>query len=368
MKNRWRSCRAFSRSVALCLLLALNACGERPNDRVTAGPSIEPSGQSHAPVQNDPPTVQSESQRPTSSELSELKQGPLTAEARNRVADLVSGDGRTVSEAQKALLRIGRDAVPALVEALDGTYYNFRAKQLAAGILGEMGVTAFASLPSLKSLKLRGPSEVSALVAPVILRIEQGQSCGLVGLPEDAEVHLVGSYKGPKRLRVPLGESGHGTTEIDVVVGRTQYPVILVLSAYDPVVWRVGYTSQSSIAGVLASGYHAQGVIGIPRDTPLRILSYEQTRGCETFQAYNPQTAAQAERRIMALVGRGIDKFYGSSPTLIGHVGGDSRSGFDDVTYSSDLTVDGYSAVRSDTPPDEQDKQDISPRRRARVR
>jgi hypothetical protein len=357
---------AVGRLVALCLLLTLNACGDRRNDKLTAGAPIELGAQSDTPLQSDPP---SERQQPASAELSNLKQGPLTAEARNKVADLVSGDGRVVSEAQQALLRMGRDAVPALVEALEGTYYNYRAKQLAAGILNDMGVAAEASLPSLKNLKLRGPSEVSALVAPVILRIEQVQSCGLVGLPDDAEVHLVGLYKGSNRLRFPLGTSGHGTTEIDVVVGRAQSPVILVLSAYDPVVWRVGYTSQSRIAGVLAAGYHTQAVIGISRDTPLRIISYEQTRGCDTFHAYSPQTAAQAERKLMMLVGRGIDKFYSSSPALIGQVEGDPRSGFDDVFYSPDLTVEGYSAVRDELPPpDEQERRDVPPRRRARAR
>jgi len=344
--------------VALWLSLTLSACGERSNEKLTAGPPVEPSGQS------DTVTAHGESQ-PAPPDFSSLKQGPYTSEARNRVAELASSDARTVSEAHQALMRLGRDAVPALVEALEGAQHNHRAKQIAAGILGEMGVAADASLPILKSLKLRGPSELSALVAPVILRIEQWRSCGLAGLPDDAEVHLVGLYKGPKRLRLQLGDSGHATTEIDVVVGRVPYPVILVLSAYDPVVWRVGYASQSSIAGVLVSGYHTQALIGIPRDTPHRVLSGEQTRGCETFYVHSAQTAAQAERRVMALVGRGIDKFYGSSPTLVGQVGGDSPSGLDDVTYSPDLTVEDYSAVRSDAPPGEQD---ISSRRRGRVR
>jgi hypothetical protein len=110
---------AVGRLAALCLLLTLNACGERSNDKLTAGPPLELSRQSDTPVQSDPPTVHSENQQP---ELGNLKQGPLTAEARIRVADLVSGDGRILSEAQHALLRIGRDAVPALVEALDGTH------------------------------------------------------------------------------------------------------------------------------------------------------------------------------------------------------------------------------------------------------
>ena len=71
----------------------------------------------------------------------------------------------------------------------------------------------------------------------------------------------------------------------------------------------------------------------------------------------------------MTLVGRGIEKFYSSSPALIGQVEGDSRSGSSDVFYSPDLTVEGYSAVREEAPPDEpQDNPPNSPRRRARVR
>jgi hypothetical protein len=217
-----------------------------------------------------------------------------------------------------------------------------------------MGVAAEASLPILKDLKLRGPSELSAIVAPVIHRIEQLQSCGLAALPEDAEVHLVGLYKGPNRLRFQLGPSGHATTETDVAVGRTPYPVILVLSAYDPVVWRVGYTPRSNIAGILISGYHSQALIGVPRDTPHRILSNEQARDCGAFSVHNAQTAAQAEGRVMALVGRGIDKYYGAVPALIGEVGEFSSARPGEVTYSSDLTVEGYSAVRDDPRPGEQ--------------
>jgi hypothetical protein len=106
-------------------------------------------------------------------------------------------------------------------------------------------------------------------------------------------------------------------------------------------------------------------VIGIPRDSPHRVLSYEQTKGCETFYVYTAQTPAQAERKVMALVGRGIDKFYSSSPTLVGDVVGDSPSRLDDVTYSPDLMVEDYSAVRVDPRLGEQD---TSSRRRGRFR
>lgn len=56
----------------------------------------------------------------------------------------------------------------------------------------------------------------------------------------------------------------------------------------------------------------------------------------------------------MALVGRGIDKYYGAVPALIGEVGEFSSARPGEVTYSSDLTVEGYSAVRDDPRPGEQ--------------
>ena len=309
-----------SRGLA-ALALLLSACGERP----AATPHT------------------------ARAQAAALKDGPHTAEARKRVTELASADARVMSQAQQALMRLGRDAVPALVEALQGAH-DARVKQLAAWMLGELGVAAEASLPALQSLKLTGPADVSALVAPIILRIQQWQACGLAGLPEMAEVHLVGLYKGQKELDVQLGSSGHTTTEIDVVVDRTAAPVILVLSAYDPVVWKVGTARGSSLAGVLVSGYHTQALIGIPRATPHRILASEHSQGCEALNAHSAQNAAQAEGRVMALVGRGIDRYYGGSSASVVYVGGDSTIKPVDVAYSSDLTLDDYPVVRGEIP------------------
>ena len=92
-------------------------------------------------------------------------------------------------------------------------------------------------------------------------------------------------YKGQKELDLQLGDSGHTTTEIEVVVGRTPRPIILVLSAYEPVVWKVGSTSAARIAVVLVSGHHTQALIGIPRSMPHRVLSTEGPGGV----SYSPE-------------------------------------------------------------------------------
>jgi hypothetical protein len=43
-----------------------------------------------------------------------------------------------------------------------------------------------------------------------------------------------------------------------------------------------------------------------------------------SVDAHSTENAARAERRVMALVGRGIDRYYGSSSASVVHVGGDS--------------------------------------------
>src|SRR5262249_7973139 len=84
--------KAARRLVALALLLG--ACGEQPG----APPATRPAARTQATTQ-----------------VAALKDGPHTAEARKRVAELGSSDARAAAEAQQALMRLGRDAVPALV-------------------------------------------------------------------------------------------------------------------------------------------------------------------------------------------------------------------------------------------------------------
>jgi hypothetical protein len=220
-----------------------------------------------------------------------LKSGPLTPEARKRAAELGSDDGRTVSEAQHALKRFGRDAVPALVEVLEGRA-SPRAKHIAAGILGDMGVAADASIPVLQGLKVKGPSELSALVAPAP---DHPRSERLRSGRVEGRLDAAGAHRGGPRLR-----SSHASPD--------RHPA-----------------------------NH-------------RVLSTEQTRGCEPFYAHSAQNAAQEERKIVALTGRGIGRFYGSYSAAAVQVGDDVPPGPGGVSYSPELTVDDYPVLRSEIP------------------
>jgi hypothetical protein len=278
-----------------------------------------------------------------------LKDGPLTAEARAQIALLVDGDAENDGEVYQRLKRIGRDAVPALVEVIYATHEE-KIKQNSMWILGELGLAADGALPFLEDTKIKGPTWLSYSASQAIHRIEEAKSCGLPDLPEDIEVHVIGRYRGEKELDIQLGSSGHMVTEIEVVVNETDDPVVLVLTAYDPVVWKVGTTPGADLAAVLVSGYHSQALLGIPHDLPHRVISGEQSLGCKPFSASGAADAASIEWDIFRLTGHKIDRFYSESPETGFRIGGDPYFRSSNVSFSSDLSLDDYDVYEGEIP------------------
>jgi len=106
-------------------------------------------------------------------------------------------------------------------------------------------------------------------------RIDQGPAGVLFGeLPKDCVVQAVGTYAGTTKVEnIELDRSGHQVMQAEVVVNVPDRPVVLVLTAYDPTVWRVGRTARTQLVGVVVSGYCGQALIGIDKQTPLEISS-----------------------------------------------------------------------------------------------
>jgi hypothetical protein len=217
-------------------------------------------------------------------------------------------------------------------------------------ILGQFGVAAEEAVPHLRQFRLESRPFMASVADRALRNIERSLECGLTGLPGDAEVHVVGRYRGEKELDVQLGESGHAVTEIEVIVDRTDHPVVLVLTAYDPVVWRVGLTDRADLAGVLVSGHHTQALLGIPATLPHRVRSGEQSLGCDTFAGIGPEDTAEIEPRIMALLGRRIDRFHTVSAGDYFHIGGGSTRRPFHVVYSDDLKLEDYPVYHGDIP------------------
>ncbi len=166
-------------------------------------------------------------------------------------------------------------------------------------------------------------------------------------LPDDFRVYAIGTYSGTLPLDIQLDDSGNKVTQVDVLVNKTDKPVVLVLTAYDPVVWRVGRTENTKIAGVLVSGYHGQALIGIGKDTPHAISSYEEMGDFPYFYASRASNQLlKMNNTVKQLVGREIDHFDNKPTDGVFCIG--DRPKVADVVYSKDLKIDGY--IKPDRP------------------
>ncbi|AWM36064.1 hypothetical protein C1280_02930 [Gemmata obscuriglobus] len=66
----------------------------------------------------------------------------------------------------------------------------------------------------------------------------------------------------------------HPNGAVTVKVGDVKKPVVLVLTSYEPVVWKVE-APKGAVVRVIASGYHKQTVEGLDEKVPVALLSNE---------------------------------------------------------------------------------------------
>ena len=103
-----------------------------------------------------------------------------------------------------------------------------------------------------------------------------------LSLPEAFLVYAAGGYSG-RKLDFQIDQSGHQATQFDLAVNSPDKPVVLVLGAYEPTVWNIGWSEGTRILGVLASGYHRQVVAGVDKKMPVLISSHENKGPCGYF-------------------------------------------------------------------------------------
>ncbi len=161
-------------------------------------------------------------------------------------------------------------------------------------------------------------------------------------LPADFDVYAVGTYGSPKTLDIQLDDSGHDAVQVDVIVNCPTKPVVIVLTAYEPTVWRVGRTAQTELAGVLVSGYHTQALVGIERKTPHAISSYENKGEFPYFCAYGASRELLAmNETVKKLVGKEIDKFINKPNHGVFNIGAAPEND-KEIVYSNELTIKEY--------------------------
>jgi hypothetical protein len=129
-------------------------------------------------------------------------------------------------------------------------------------------------------------------------------------LPSDMIVVAGGSYSG-RPLTVQIDRSGHAATQFDVAV-HSDKPVALLLGAYEPAIWNIGWTKSTRIVAVFATGYHRQVVAGLPKDVPVITNSMAEKGPCGTN--YNVSELSWLNPKSRELFGKEVTRVYLKAP------------------------------------------------------
>lgn len=134
--------------------------------------------------------------------------------------------------------------------------------------------------------------------------------CGFADLklPEQFSVFAAGAYSG-RKIAFQIDQSGHEGTQIDVAVNGPGKAVVLMLGAYEPTIWNIGWAPQTRIVAVLVGGYHRQAVAGLEQGTPLLNSSYDNKGPCGYFYV-TPDNLAPLNPLAKRVFGRGVDMVF----------------------------------------------------------
>ena len=114
-------------------------------------------------------------------------------------------------------------------------------------------------------------STTGANPTPILSDRPVVSKCLGVTLPAGSELALLGAYEGGGRARPrQAGEHSPGTIAVSAGNGG---PLVLMLSAYEPVHWDLSGIPVGRLRGIIADGYDAGSVTGVSPDVPVRIVA-----------------------------------------------------------------------------------------------
>lgn len=100
--------------------------------------------------------------------------------------------------------------------------------------------------------------------------------------PTNMLIYAAGAYSG-KKTNYQIDQSGHAATQFDVIINSPEYPVSLILGAYEPSIWNISFTEGTKIESVYLSGYHKQAIVGLSKHIPIINNSFSDNGKCGYF-------------------------------------------------------------------------------------
>jgi hypothetical protein len=138
-------------------------------------------------------------------------------------------------------------------------------------------------------------------------------------LPSSFNIFATGAYAG-RRLNYQIDASGHSATQIDVTVNSPDKPVVLMMGAYEPTIWNIGWTPKTRILAVLVSGYHTQAVAGLDPSVPALNSSYDNKGPCGYFYLSESTGLDQLNPLARRVFGKPVNLVYpaGNGAAMVG--------------------------------------------------
>jgi hypothetical protein len=121
-------------------------------------------------------------------------------------------------------------------------------------------------------------------------------------LPVNTAAEHIGVYESNAPLQWPPGLEGNRYGSVTVNVRKNDAPVLLILTAYEPVHWIINKSDSTQIAGVILSGYYRQSVESNAPGIPVHNLSRGMS-GIPYFYAYEDVKMTAQAQTISILTG-----------------------------------------------------------------
>jgi hypothetical protein len=126
--------------------------------------------------------------------------------------------------------------------------------------------------------------------------------------PADLAIYGAGAYGG-RKTQLQIDQSGHESTEIDVVVNEPHKPVALILGAYEPTVWNISHTPKTKIVAVVVGGYHRQALLGLDKSVTALASTFDNKGPCGYFY-FDKNHIDQLNPLARQLFNKPADTFY----------------------------------------------------------
>ena len=199
-------------------------------------------------------------------------------------------------------------------------------KLFVSFILFSMAISSFAD--ELKAFQIEAGEQ-----------FEQDKLCKPYNLklPSDYVVLATGAYSG-RRLGFKGNKNTSEVSQIDVAVNYTDVPVVLMLGAYESVIWNVGWTKKTKIAAVVLTGYYGQKIAGLEKSVPVMLSTNENKNACGYF--YQAAESANIINKIsFQLFDKDVNMIY---PVTKGKVAMGKKITKETVLTSADNTPERY--------------------------